>query len=1051
MSTQIVGVRRRASLSWKRNPCTALVLAFGGLLPWAAGCQKIDSCEYRCTAVQNACPVGLECDITLGYCVSEDYNGTCDATTHEVTVCKDEPVTLELPEEAPSDPKDFEGLPASAAIEDGKLKAQFAKKAVFAFGTPDETRQYWHVDISDDCPVLDATLPPLCVGDTLSRTLAVSGGEGQLAFELLEKDANFTLSEDGVLAGKATLAGERELQVEVTDERGLNTVRSVKVAVSSECPDIRELPDSCAGTRYEVELGLLGKAPVRVTDFTAIQKDGKDLSSNQAESLVEQLALDVTQDDDRYVLSAAPGLEALGSYLLALKLENDLRIEQRNVTFDVKECSTVQADFSACQDQTFDFDLAGSPGDVWTFYDAEDPLDGPLSFVSDRRLRGRLPTPAIYEIRARAENAAEETDRVVTLTLAILSSSDPACNLEDAGVIDGGDIAPAPSLSEASSQPAPEDAAVPPVEEGDLGEGCVGRPYEFAVPLDGVASGTWNADNLPSGLTIDANGVVSGTPGATFEGVVNVTGSTGSGSVGNSFHLTVHAWCSVVFKGVPDGSTQTHLYQADRRPDVTTRDLSDDLTGDEEVTHFALSPDYEHVAFSVFDPYANTTRVVVKRRLALGTGQPETVAVGNITTTPFSEWVYELNWGTDRHLSLLVGPVPVEPDAGAESGQSEASIEQTFFVFDVLKNPPATTATQVLSKPTRDTRGLVWLDNLPCVTLADHPAPLPNTARESVCWKLSDGTSSTGAEIFNKYDTYRVRGHAGRFLQAHPFETGGIVLTSWMPNAPVGELAQVIHEATFASPLGDLVGTVRDTAMEIARTGDDTLGQSNAYTPLGLIDDCTTVDAWRAGGSLACSTGLSDPNEKVTIATPSGAALSSLPPFDAPGHSTSGRRIFLDAAYYVYDDLDGELNYVDLTASPLQVQAHNHGQGRRAVAMEALDGSRFVMQGPTALWVGVISAGTLGLTQVNGTGTPAAFSECEPAFGWFGFETWCGGDEISRRFQVAPDDDLGVVQSDSSNLELFSVSSTSQLKGIEDIRVSCGEHPYCLTEFQLAR
>src|SRR5690606_37918932 len=136
---------------------------------------------------------------------------------------------------------------------------------------------------------------------------------------------------------------------------------------------------SCAGTQYEVELAVVGKAPVRVTDFTPIHKDGKDLTSTQARDLVKELGLEVVQKDYSYLLSGAPRLEALGSYVVAPKLQNELSVEQRNVPFEVKKCSSVQADFSASQGESLDFDLEGSPGDVWTFYDEQDPLRGPLS------------------------------------------------------------------------------------------------------------------------------------------------------------------------------------------------------------------------------------------------------------------------------------------------------------------------------------------------------------------------------------------------------------------------------------------------------------------------------------------------------------------------------------------------------------------------------------------------------------------------------------------------------------------------------------------------
>src|SRR5690606_21388288 len=140
-----------------------------------------------------------------------------------------------------------------------------------------------------------------------------------------------------------------------------------------------------------------GRAPVRVTDFTPIKKDGKDVTSTQAKDLVATLGLDVVQRDERYLLTAAPRVEALGDYVLALKLENALSIEQLNVPFGVKTCSTVRADFTECEGQRLDFDLRGSPGDVWGFYDHQDPLRGPLAFVSDRRLRGDLTAPGFYE------------------------------------------------------------------------------------------------------------------------------------------------------------------------------------------------------------------------------------------------------------------------------------------------------------------------------------------------------------------------------------------------------------------------------------------------------------------------------------------------------------------------------------------------------------------------------------------------------------------------------------------------------------------------------
>lgn len=1059
MSTSTVANRCVSSLS-SRHQCAfgrAVARLLGALLPLAAAaCDDVANCQYRCTSEESRCPDQLTCDITLGYCVSEGYAGTCDAETHEVTVCKGEPVELTVPGSV-SSLQEAEGLPDSADFEDGRISATFGKTAVFAFGGPDETRQYWRVETTDDCPVVDTELTRLCVGETLSQTLATHGGQGNLEFELLDEDATFSLSRDGILSGDATSPGDHELVVAVTDERGLQTVRAVTVAVSDGCPDVSDaLPKSCAGAEYEAPLVLEGMGTVKVTDFTPTQRDGKGLSAKEAASVVEQLAIELKPTQDRYLVTAAPARETLGDYVFTLKVENDVGAEQRDISFGVKECTAVQADFTVCEGEPFDLDLEGSPGDIWDFYDSTNPLKANVDFVSDRRLRGSMPTASPrYDIKARVKNAPEDTDRVITLTLAVLNHLEPAC-------ADGGapESETSSTGSETSSGPlvSESDASIPPFVEESLGEGCVGRSYEFAAQLDGITSGTWQASGLPNGLTIDKDtGVISGTPVAPFNGEVEVTGVRSGASVSKSFQLAVHEWCSVVFKGVPDGSAQTHLYQVDRRPNVNKVDLSTDLSETEDVVNFSLSPSQVHVAFSVYDDYTDTTRVVVKRRMPLGTGQTESLIVGNITAAPFAGLVTELKWGTDTRLSLLLESVPaLEPDAGP----SLSPVSQKLFVYDVFKQGQATTATKALEATVKAARDLVWMGTTPCVTLAKSTG---QNAHATTCWNYgaspTAGEAVTGDSIFNFLDGYQVRGHAGRFLQAQPAGVGSIMrLYSWMPNAPVGEdFPYVLHFATFASPLGDLVGKVRDEGMEIARAGDPTNetweegGSANLYEPVGVVADCTSIDAWRGGGALACSTGTSIPSDTVTIAIPTGSGVTTRPTFNAPGHSTSGRRIFIDDAYYVYDDLDGHLRYVDVGANPPQALSQTHGEGRNPVALEPLGDGHFVMQGPTAMWLGAISGGTMNLIEVNDADEPAAFSECDSAFAWVGFESWCGGDEISRRFQVAPDKDLGVFQTEDSNLQLFSISLASQLKRVQDVRVACGDHPYCLTEFEVAR
>lgn len=1044
MSTQQFVTGRSLSLRYKLWPRVRRALVPLGLFALVTACNRPEACEYRCTAEQDACPDGLTCDVTLGYCVSEDYTGTCDAETHDVVVCKGEPVVLELPADAPSSPTEIQGLPASAEVQDGKLKAQFSRKTVFAFGAPNQARRYWQVAVSDDCPVLETTLAPLCVGDSLSRALNVRGGRGDVAFELLESDADFTLSSDGILAGKAATAGEHQLKVGVTDERGLTTVRSVTVAVSSECPNLaHEVPDSCAGSGYEVELGIVGKAPIRVTDFTPIKKDGKDLTSTQAKDFVAKLGLDVVQRDDDYLLTAAPRVEALGSYVLALKLENALSIEQLNVPFGVKTCSAVRADFTECEGHRLDFDLRGSPGDVWRFYDDQDPLSGPLSFVSDRRLRGDLTAPGSYEVRARVQNATEKTDRLVTLQLAILANSHPACSPGDDGGVDAGAQSPASESQESTTTEA-DAGSHSPTPDLELATGCVAEPYQFAIPAEGIQAGTWQAIGaLPEGLSLDEEGVLRGVPTAPFVGQIDVGGLRGSSIVTRTYNLTIHEWCSVVFRGLPGSSTKARLYLADRREEVATVELSNALDASYEVTAFAVSPDRLHVAFAARSSNDGSSTLIVRRLVDLAPGATDSIFTGPIQSAAFDGTITEINWDKPTRVTFLL------------SGADANGPTQAAYVFAINKANGVTAPTQLLSKSVTDARDLTWADDYPCISLAELPAS-PNWG--TLCFDVGTGDTVEGPNVSIHLDQYQVRNHEGRFLQVQPRGGGLVVITSWYPFPTAGVVEERLHGARFASPRGDLVATIRNQDLEIALASDPTIydpadyiavGQPPPYVPVGTVVGCTSVDAWAAGGPLACSNGT---DATVTVALPSSNGVTVKAAFQASSHAVSGQRTFVGETYYLFDDLAGKLNYVDLDASPPTVAKHTLPDGSYAIAMQPISANRFVLQGREALWVGTLSHGSpVQLVALASAPSPATFSECEPHFGENAFSHWCGGDLAPARFQVVPGGDLGAYQTEDNELALFSAVAERLLKTVDGIRVTCGDHPYCRTAFAITR
>jgi hypothetical protein len=968
--------------------------------------------------------------------VSPDYTGTCDAETHEVTVCANEPIELTLPDEG-SSLREVEGLPSSAKLEGRTIKGKFSRKTTLAFGGPEETRQYWRVNTTGNCPTLATEFSdPLCLGDDVDRNIQGAGGNGLLSYELVTKNTEFVLTEDGRLTGIASETGSRQLDIAITDERGIRKTSSLAFSVTDECADVKgELPNGCAGSDYEANLTLIGQAPIDVTDFTPTHKDGKGLSSAEAKRWQSELNAKVSRRDDGYVLEASPSSNAQGSYLFSVKLQNALSIEPRDVPFAVASCAAVKADFTVCEDESFDVDLAGSPGDVWTFYEQPEPLAEQLQFVSDRRLRGSLSASATaYSVRAQVVNEAANTNRLETLTLAVLEAASPACkpDLTEAGTDAG----------ETSSITSTGDAGAPPTPPGPPGmaTGCVGEPYEFAVPANGIAHGSWSAQ-LPDGLSIDDDGIVRGVPEQPFDGSIQVGGLRDFNIVSSAYHLTVHGWCSVVFKGTEGASTTTRLYLADRRETVPTIEVSAELDSSYEVTAFAISPSRSHVAFAAESSNTGASVVLIRRTIALPTGVADEYFVGPIRTAPFDGTITEINWDNDDHVAFLLD------EHGLDGGSG-----RKVFVFDVDKAGQTQGPTQVLENSVPEGRDLVWAGDYPCVAFAD--LPLSNDYG-TLCFDLSTGMAAEGTPISIGLDQYQVRSLDGRLLQVQPRGAGLPVLTSWVPFANSGNEA-VLHAATFASPRGDFVGTVRQSDMEIARASDSTIHNPDlghmVYTPMGRVPNCTSVDTWH-NGWFACSLGDEDPTETLTFGRPNVADVTTLTPISAPGHTLSGQRTFVGDGFYAFDDQLGNLNYVDLTTTPPTLGQFALPDGSYAVSLAAIADDRLVFQGQDALWVVSLSHGNpINVARVVDAPEPAAAVDlCETAFGWTGFENWCGGDEAPRRFQVAPDGDLGVYQTADGELALFSADSERLLKTVDGIRVPCGDHPYCLTAFTITR
>src|SRR5690606_22077163 len=146
------------------------------------------------------------------------------------------------------------------------------------------------------------------------------------------------------------------------------------------------------------------------------------------------------------------------------------------------------------------------------------------------------------------------------------------------------------------------------------------------------------------GLEIDELGVIRGTPLEPFDGLVAVSGLKGAASISTNVHLKIYEWCSMVFLGVPSSSSSTRLYQADRRPDVPTVELSSELIAGEEVAVFAISPNGEYVAYATATTAPQSYRLVVKRLMPLPASEPELLFLGPLNVDATPGVVTELSW-----------------------------------------------------------------------------------------------------------------------------------------------------------------------------------------------------------------------------------------------------------------------------------------------------------------------------------------------------------------------------------------------------------------------
>lgn len=1027
--------------SARHNPVrfTPLVQLLAALCLTSACETEPTGCQYRCSEEHPTCPEQLTCDELLGYCVEPSYTGVCDVSVRQISVCKDQEISLQLPGEFDPD-GDVVGLPSTVKVRDGQLIGVFHEATTFAFGAAGEERQSWRISTVSDCPMLDTVELTVCVGLQVTHPLVATQGSGKATFELITPSDEFQIDEQTqVLRGTAVDVGERTLQIAITDERGSPVLTTLTLNVIDTCPNIgANLRGSCAGSAYEAPLQLSGEGAVRIQSYTLSNKDGEPLDSKAAAQWRDQLGVEIDDRAGFYLLKAAPAADVLGTFVYSVTLEDNARVEQRELPFEVGACSAVSADFSVCPNQEFDLDLEGSVGDEWTFYDSlQNPNPAHLGFT-ERRLVGSLPDSGIYELKAIVTNEDKDRLRIETLTIHVRDASALECS--DAGASTSIPESTASSVSSAETTPTSssgsEDAQTSGSTAASSGEsgvdedggavlppppiqlmGCVGEPFSFSPSRDLPNGSNWSVDGaaLPQGLNINGNtGRISGTPETSGQGSFTVRANVNGTPQSKQYRYAVSQSCYFGFESVNESDQQSvyvgHILQD---PPAAVEVLQGPLLGNADVKAFAFDPTGTRLAIAIEepDPNAPNTEVYVAEITGLGaSGEPQLEA-SLLPLFPLPTAFLELKWSSNGLLGVIVQGDGETPDE---------SRRLLTFGRDGSNNWVGGLDTTIANA-----RALAWLGSAPCVVGTD-PDSAHATLRVS-CNSPTAGEQVVAGPLTKYLEATLIRTTDSTMLSVTPMPEGGPTYFDYVSSFRVTESPpwrSVTHPAVFASPQGDLLAVPRyeeqsgDGAdagvgsnperLEVARAGDLTaFGPSvGEYDPLGVLEECGDVSAWSGTSNVLACTPTQDKTQ-VTFATFDGERLKDTSFATLEAHASAMQKAFVDDKYYVFDSEGGILTVVELAATPV-VSTIRVGLDERELMWllpmpKAESHSRLAVQASGKLHVVDLSQGAVVATLSTGADLLRVPGTCAPSFGVGGYNGWCGDSEGIRRFQMSHD------------------------------------------------
>ncbi|UAY74695.1 putative Ig domain-containing protein [Pseudoxanthomonas sp. X-1] len=389
-------------------------------------------------------------------------------------------------------------------------------------GTPGQvTRSYTLAIVTPTLTVVPPTLPPGTAGSAYSQTLSASGGTAPYSYALSSGalPAGLTLSSAGTLAGTPTVAGSFTFVVGVTDAGGFGGAQAYTLSIAAPTLAITPptLPAAAIGASYSQTLSTGGgTAPYTYTLSAGALPAGLGLSAGG-------------------VLSGTP--TAAGSFAFTVSVTDAggfgaaqaFTLTVASPTLTLAPPTLPSGTAGSAYSQALSTSGGAAP---YSYSITSGSLPTGLSLSAGGVLSG-TPTVAgsfVFTVQVTDSTAgvAAQTSRSYTLTLA------------------------APTL-----------VIAPPT----LPAAAIGASYRQALSTSGGAAPytyTLGGGSLPSGISLSAAGVLSGTPAAagSFAFTVSVT-DAGGFSAAQAFTLDVASPTLVLTPPtLPAGTAGTAYSQA---------------------------------------------------------------------------------------------------------------------------------------------------------------------------------------------------------------------------------------------------------------------------------------------------------------------------------------------------------------------------------------------------------------------------------------------------------------------------------------------------------